>query len=96
MNTGKSIVFDEESLKAGDDIAEAVQSSASLPGFFIPNEWRGHTFGDGGIYANLQLTEAILKCQEKGFKDQDIIVDVIMIMQYNIDLTILHIPVLHL
>lgn len=33
---------------------------------------------DGLVLSNLDLSEAITKCQEKGYKDEDIIVDVIM------------------
>ena len=33
---------------------------------------------DGGTFTNLDLSEAIIKCRERGFDDEDIIVDVIM------------------
>lgn len=85
-DTGKTIVFDNESMKTGWDIAESVISSASIPGFFVPNEYLGYHFGDGGIYANLQLTEAIHKCKEKGTPAEDIIVDIIMCQAYRIDM----------
>ena len=33
---------------------------------------------DGGAFTNLDLSEAIIKCREKGYKDEDMIVDVIL------------------
>ena len=33
---------------------------------------------DGGAFTNLDMSEAIVKCNEMGFKDEDIIVDVIL------------------
>jgi len=33
---------------------------------------------DGGVFTNLDLNEAISKCREHGFADEDIIVDVVM------------------
>lgn len=36
------------------------------------------TLVDGLVLSNLDLSEAITSCKDKGFKDEDIIVDVIM------------------
>jgi len=33
---------------------------------------------DGGVFTNLDLNEAISKCRDNGFEDENIIVDVIM------------------
>mgnify|MGYP006111196755 CR=1 FL=1 len=33
---------------------------------------------DGGLYTNLKFTDAIAQCNEKGFPDEKIIVDLIM------------------
>lgn len=78
LNTGKVVIFDEEVLKTGYDIAEAVLSSASIPGVFPPNKFMNGSFGDGGVFANLELTNGILKCKELGYDEKDIIVDIIM------------------
>lgn len=37
-----------------------------------------YNFIDGGAFTNLNMGEAIIKCNEMGFKDEDIIVDVIL------------------
>lgn len=33
---------------------------------------------DGLVLSNLDLSEAVIQCQDKGFKDEDIIIDVIL------------------
>lgn len=39
---------------------------------------------DGGALSNLDLSEAIVKCNDLGYKDEDIIVDMLMCFDYNI------------
>lgn len=59
-------------------MADAIRSSASIPIFFEPVNIDGSVLVDGGTYTNLNVHESILRCREEGFKDEDIIVDVIM------------------
>ena len=59
-------------------MADAIQASASIPGFFEPVNMDGYVLVDGGIFTNLNVHESVIKCREKGFKDKDIIVDVIL------------------
>jgi hypothetical protein len=40
----------------------------------MPNRF----FVDGGVFSCVELDESILKCREKGFKDENIIVDIIL------------------
>lgn len=76
LNTGKIIIFDENT---PDDVkAEAIASSASLPGAFSPVLLRGMSLVDGGVFNNLDLGEAIVRCREEVDKDEDIIVDVVL------------------
>lgn len=37
-----------------------------------------HSLVDGFVYVNLALSEAILKCREFGFDDENIIVDIVL------------------
>ena len=53
-------------------------SSASIPLVFPPTQIGTHNLVDGGAFTNLDMSEAILKCREKGYKDEDMIVDVVM------------------
>ena len=53
-------------------------SSASIPLVFPPTKIGTKNLVDGGAFTNLDMSEAILKCREQGFKDEDMIVDVVM------------------
>ena len=33
---------------------------------------------DGGTFDSLDLTEAIVKCKNKGFEDEDIVIDIVL------------------
>lgn len=55
-------------------------ASASIPVFFPPVDdlTKNHFLADGGLFSNLELDESILKCKEKGFEEENIIVDIIL------------------
>lgn len=56
-------------------------ASASIPGVFPPTEVDSEsraTLVDGGVYSYLEMDESIMKCRERGFEDEDIIVDAIL------------------
>lgn len=76
LNTGKVIIFDENTPDAIK--AEAVASSGSVPGFFSPTLINGMTLVDGGVFTNLDLGEAIVRCREEVERDEDIIVDIVL------------------
>lgn len=76
LSTGEVLVFDE----TVSNRTEAILSSASIPVFFPPvsDLIENHFIVDGGLFANLELDESILRCREKGFDDKNIIVDIIL------------------
>ena len=76
LNTGQTVIYDES--MPSEMLPSAMYASAAVPMFFNPQNIDGKTMVDGLVLSNLDLSEAITKCQEKGFKDEDIIVDVIM------------------
>ena len=80
LSTGEVIVFDETTPRNKQYLA--LLASASIPIFFPPVEdlMQNRFLVDGGIFSNLELDEAILKCREKGFDDEHIIVDIILCM----------------
>jgi len=43
------------------------------------------TLVDGGVLSNLDLSEAVTKCNELGFKDEDIIVDMLLCFSKEIE-----------
>ena len=62
-----------------DNILDAVVASATIPVIFSPvTGIDDGVYVDGGVFTNMDMAEAILKCREQGFEDKDIIIDVIM------------------
>lgn len=57
------------------EFLEAVISSSSLQLVFPPQNWRNSTWVDGGVVNNIDMMAAVNYCQEKGFADEDIIID---------------------
>lgn len=82
MNTGEIIIFDETTPEHA--MVDAVISSTSIPSIFPLVAMDHKQLGDGGVFANLDISESIIKCRENGFKDEDIIIDVIMCFDHVI------------
>lgn len=76
MNSGTVVIFDETT--PANLISEAVVSSASIPFIFEPTIIDGQTLVDGGVFTNLDLGEAIVRCREEVTNDKDIIVDIVL------------------
>lgn len=79
LNSGNIVVFDESMPK--DHRSELILSSSSIPFYFPAVVHEQQMLVDGGLFSDLNMDEAILRCREMGFNDTDIIVDVI----YNFD-----------
>jgi predicted acylesterase/phospholipase RssA len=60
-------------------MVQAIMASGTIPAAFTPVELDDNhqVLVDGGVFSNLEMDEAILKCREKGFEDKDIIIDAI-------------------
>lgn len=76
LNTGKVLVFDENVPQ--DKLSQSLAASASVPGAFSPVYLDNMVLVDGGLFTNLDLADAIIKCREVVDDDHDIIVDIIM------------------
>jgi hypothetical protein len=78
INTGEIVIFDETI--SAEHRAMAVIASASIPLMFPPvSDLNPHQMVvDGGLFSNLEMDESILKCREKGYDDEHIIVDMIL------------------
>ena len=50
----------------------AVTASASIPAFFPVTNYDSKALVDGGVFANVDVSESITKCRDKGFKDEEI------------------------
>jgi predicted patatin/cPLA2 family phospholipase len=78
LNTGETLVFDEEF--KSDNPEGPFLASASIPLVFEPvtNVIKGRSLVDGGIHSNIEFDEGILKCLDLGFPEEKIIVDALM------------------
>lgn len=56
----------------------------SFAGFFPPAEVLGSNYFDGSAVWDIDIFSAINRCTEKGFKNKDIVVDVIMTSSANL------------
>ena len=76
LSTGQVIIFDETTPM--DELSKAVIASASIPMFFEPEQIGPYNLVDGGVFTNMKFNDAIQQCNEKGFSDDKIIVDLLM------------------
>ena len=59
--TGKVVIFDETTPK--EFLVPAIVSSGSLPIVFTPQYIENLVLVDGGVFTNLDLAEAMVKCR---------------------------------
>ena len=62
---------------AWSDLHYAAMSSASIPVMFPPMKWNGNLYMDGGTIWNINIDGAVKGCMEKGFAENEIVVDML-------------------
>jgi predicted acylesterase/phospholipase RssA len=77
------VIFDESVEK--ELIEDVLFSSASIPAVFPPVYIDEFELVDGGTFQNLAVGDPIERCREDGYKDEDIIVDVILCFSHVVD-----------
>lgn len=65
-------------------MVDALYASMSFAGFFPPADVLGSSFFDGSAVWDIDIFSAINRCTELGFKNEDIVVDVIMTSSANL------------
>jgi len=60
--SGKVVIFDEKTPEVYK--TQAILSSGSLPIVFTPQYIENLVLVDGGVFTNLDLAEAIVKCRD--------------------------------
>jgi predicted acylesterase/phospholipase RssA len=76
--------FSEANVTAGENLDSALYASLSFAGFFPPAEVLGSSYFDGSAVWDIDIFSAINKCTAKGFKNEDIIVDVVLTSAANL------------
>ena len=76
--------FSDKNITQGDNLNDALFASMSFAGFFPPAEVLGSSYFDGSAVWDIDIFSAINKCTDKGFKNEDIVVDVVMTSSANL------------
>lgn len=75
--SGEFLDFTNDNINTEDNLDHAVFASFSWPGLFPPAHAFGSKWFDGSAVYDLDIFAAINKCKSLGYKDQDIVLDVI-------------------
>ena len=76
--TGNLDSWDDINLNK-EEYQSAILSSASYPVVFPLTNFRNNTYMDGGVKVSVDIAGGINKCIENGFKDESIVVDVVLL-----------------
>ena len=76
--SGEYLDFTNDNINTADNLDHAVFASFSWPGLFPPAHAFGSRWFDGSAVYDIDIFAAINKCSQLGFKQEDIVVDVIM------------------
>jgi len=66
-------------------MVDAMYASMSFAGFFPPADVLNSFWFDGSAVWDIDIFSAINRCTEKGFANEDIIVDVVMTSAANLN-----------
>jgi predicted acylesterase/phospholipase RssA len=76
--------FSDLNITHGDNLIDALYASMSFAGFFPPAEVLGSAYFDGSAVWDIDIFSAINRCSDKGFKNEDIVVDVVLTSSANL------------
>jgi predicted acylesterase/phospholipase RssA len=76
--------FSDQNVTQGENLVDAMYASMSFAGFFPPADVLGSSYFDGSAVWDIDIFAAINKCTDLGFKNSDIIVDVILTSSANL------------
>lgn len=76
--------FSETDITQDDNLVDAMFASMSFAGFFPPADVLGSQWFDGSAVWDIDIFSAINRCKDLGYKNSDIVVDVIMTSSANL------------
>lgn len=82
--TGSYKEFDSENITQGQNLHDALYASLSFAGFFPPADVMGSYYFDGSAVWDIDIFSAVNRCKDKGFSNEDIVVDVVMTSSANL------------
>lgn len=74
---GRKEVIDLDKLDNIDDVLMWTKASTSIPALFQSMKIDGKIYIDGGVVQNLDVGAAVRRCNELGFSDENIVIDVV-------------------
>ena len=77
-NTGHYIRYNSTGM-AYEDVLKVVRGSGAYPVAFPAVEFQGKVLVDGGVILYMDFDAPIQLCRERGFRDEDIVVDTIFL-----------------
>ena len=80
---GKYTDFNAEQL-TGDELSNVMYAQFAQAGFFPPVEFDNTDWFDGSTIWDLDIFSVVNHCQDLGFADEDIVVDVILTSEKNL------------
>ncbi len=86
-NTGEYIVFDGSHAESSD-LPEMCTASSAIPGVYPASEQNGRVLIDGGTIWSVNVFSAVEGCRALGYKDKNIIVDILMTSHAEVDSSI--------
>mmetsp|Transcript_14016 Transcript_14016/g.23813 ORF Transcript_14016/g.23813 Transcript_14016/m.23813 type:complete len:303 (-) Transcript_14016:62-970(-) len=81
---GSYVDFSDKNVTQGTNLIDALYASMSIAGFFPPADVLGTSWFDGSAVWDIDIFSAVNRCIDLGFKNEDIIVDVIMTSSANL------------
>ena len=84
VETGEYVQYTEKNTPFSD-LHQAAMCSASIPGVFPSQHFNGRYLMDGGTIWNINIDGAIKGCLEKGFAENEIILDISICFYDTVD-----------
>lgn len=76
--------FTDKNITQGENLHDALFASLSFAGFFPPANVLGSSYFEGSAVWDVDIFSSINKCIDQGFKEEDIIVDVVLTSAANL------------
>lgn len=76
--------FSAANITSGANLVDALYASLSVAGFFPPADVLNSYYFDGSAVWDIDIFTAVNRCKEKGFAEEDIVIDVIMTSSANL------------
>ena len=81
---GSFRTFNSQDMSDSSQLLDVLYASFSFPGFFPPAEVFDSKYFDGSAVYDIDIFTAINKCLDKGYKETDIVVDVVFTSSANL------------